>query len=117
MFLVNKSKAEAKQVDIGKYGGIQWVDWSEDERYAVLVEKLEESLWFVAVDLEASESGLSEELPQNFDLNSFEWIDDKLFQAKIVSAILPLVNLEEMLKKFSTNINSLLVAIARYSQI
>jgi hypothetical protein len=82
VFLVNKNKAEAKQVDIAKYGGIQWVNWSKRERYAVLAEPLEESLWFVAVDLEASKSGLSEELPQNFDLNSFEWIDDKLFQVK-----------------------------------
>ncbi|MBE9181327.1 hypothetical protein IQ268_22455 [Oculatella sp. LEGE 06141] len=79
VYLVNTREATAEKVDIGKYGGSAWVQWTADERYAVLVEQHDGATWFVVVDLAAGESQLSEELPPNVEISSFEWIDDRTF--------------------------------------
>jgi hypothetical protein len=79
VYLVNKAEAKAQQVGIGKYGGAEWVQWSEDEQYAVMIEQHDGASWFVAINAETGETALSEELPPNVDITSFNWVDDRTF--------------------------------------
>ncbi|MBD3884014.1 hypothetical protein IFO70_19870 [Phormidium tenue FACHB-886] len=81
VFLVDRQSQTGKRVDIAKYGGQNWVQWSEDERYAVFAESMEGVTWFVALDLQSGESKLFEQTSATADLSSFTWVDDRTFQA------------------------------------
>lgn len=82
VFLADKTEEAAQKVDVGKYGGANWVQWSEDERYAVLIEQHDGASWFVAVNLDTGDSQLSEQLPPNVDVTSFEWTGDRTFRVE-----------------------------------
>jgi hypothetical protein len=79
VYLVDRTNKTAKKVDVAKYGGRDWVQWSADERYAVLAEQMEGSTWMVAVDLPAAKSAMSDELTFTADLTSFKWTGDRTF--------------------------------------
>lgn len=84
VFLVNHQSKTAKKVDIAKYGGQNWVQWSADENYAVFAESMEGVSWFVVLNLQTGESKLFEQTSATADLNSFKWIGDRTFQANIL---------------------------------
>ena len=83
VFLVDRQSATAKKIDIAKYGGQNWVQWSADERYALFAESTEGITFFVALDLQTRESKMFEQTSATADLSSFTWLDDRTFQAKI----------------------------------
>jgi|GEM_PF-2208293 len=76
-------RAIAQKVGVGKYGGMDWVSWSPDERYAVFLEKMEETSWFIVLDLETGESLLMEELPAEADLSQLSWTGDRTLQVPL----------------------------------
>ncbi len=85
-YLVDKEKGKAKEAQPGKYGPLQWVQWSKDERYVIVAEQLEGSLWLFALDLQTGnykqvkDGGWS---CSNIDLNSFSWTSDRTFKFKL----------------------------------
>ena len=83
VFLVDRQLETAKKISIAKYGGQNWVQWSEDERYAVFAESMEGVTFFVVLDLQTGESKMFEQTSATADLSSFKWIDDRTFQANI----------------------------------
>ncbi|MGG6294757.1 hypothetical protein ACQ4M4_10055 [Leptolyngbya sp. AN02str] len=80
VYEIDRNAQTAQQVAIAKYGGLEWVQWSADERYALFVESMEGSTWMVALDLETGRTALSDEIPMTVDVNSFEWTGDRAFQ-------------------------------------
>lgn len=83
VYLINRDRATAQKVAIGKYGGREWVQWSDDEHYAVLVEQSDGANWFVAVDLATGESKLFEEIQSIVYLDNFKWLDQHRFQVQL----------------------------------
>ncbi len=79
VYLVDRTEKTAKKVDVAKYGGRDWVQWSADERYAVLAEQMEGATWMVAVELPTGTSAMSDELTFTADLASFKWTGDRTF--------------------------------------
>ena len=84
VFLVDRQLKTAQKVDVAKYGGQDWVQWSADERYAVLAESTEGVTFFVALDLQTSKSRMFEQTSATADLSSFRWIDNRTFQVNLV---------------------------------
>lgn len=84
VFLVDRQAETAESVGIAKYGGLNWVQWSADERYAVFAESMEGVSWFVALDLQSKEAKMFEETPATADLSSFAWIDDRTFDVDLL---------------------------------
>lgn len=82
-FLVNRQQETAQKVAVGKYGGLEWVQWSPDEHYAVFMEPLEGSFWFHVVDLQTGDSKSFEELRDRPDLTRFTWTNDHTFQVNV----------------------------------
>lgn len=85
VYLVDKAGGTANPTTVGKYGGREWVQWSEDERYAVLIEQMEGASWLYVVDLETGESRNLGEMSANVDLESFTWTGDRTFQIQVDS--------------------------------
>lgn len=83
VFLVDRQTQTAEKIDIAKYGGRNWVQWSADERYAVFAELLEGSTWFVVLDLQTQEGKMTEEITPVADLSSFRWLNDRTFEVKV----------------------------------
>lgn len=83
IYAIDREEAIAQKVGIGKYGGMDWVQWSPDERYAVFLEKMEGTSWFVVLDLEIGESLLMEELSAEADLSQLRWTGDRTFQVPL----------------------------------
>ncbi len=83
VFLVDRQSETAKRIDIAKYGGQNWVQWSTHERYAVFAESMESVTWFVGLDLQTGNSQLFDHTAATADLSSFTWVDDHTFQANI----------------------------------
>jgi hypothetical protein len=83
VFLMNKANGTAYPVTVGKYGGENWVQWSADDRYAVLVEILEGSAWIYVVDLQTEASRHLGEMSVNVDLDSFQWTGDRTFTIRV----------------------------------
>ncbi len=86
LFVVDKEKGKATKTHAGKYGPLQWVKWSRDERYAILANQNEGASWLHAIDLQTGDSKPFKDEGwscSNIDLNSFSWIDDKGFKVKI----------------------------------
>lgn len=79
IYKVDRTQQTVQQTSIGKYGGLDWVQWSPDDRYAVFLEKMEGTAWFVVMDLQTGESKLSAELPTQPSLASFSWIGNRTF--------------------------------------
>ncbi|MBF2077953.1 MAG: hypothetical protein IGR76_05405 [Synechococcales cyanobacterium T60_A2020_003] len=79
VFLVDRAEGTAYPVTVGKYGGKDWVQWSSDDRYAVLVEVMEGSSWIYVVDLQTEASKNLGEMSANIDLESFQWTGDRTF--------------------------------------
>lgn len=86
VFLVDKAEGTAYPVTVGKYGGQDWVQWSSDDRYAVLVEMMEGSSWIYVVDLDTETSKNLGEMSANVDLNSFQWTGDRTFTINVDGA-------------------------------
>ncbi|MEB3357824.1 MAG: hypothetical protein VKK04_13930 [Synechococcales bacterium] len=84
-YIIDRQEAIAQRVSIGKYGGQEWLQWSPDERYAVFLEKLEGTSWFVVLDLEIGESLVMDELPAEADLSQFAWTGDRTFSAPLAN--------------------------------
>lgn len=84
VFLIDRQAQTVEKIDIAKYGGQEWVQWSADERYAVFAESMEGVTWFVALDLQTRETKISEQTASVADLSSFSWIDDRTFQVNLV---------------------------------
>lgn len=79
VYQVDRTQQTAQTVNIGKYGGLDWVQWSADDRYAVFLEKLEGTAWFIVMDLQSGESRMSGEMPAQPALDSFTWTGDRTF--------------------------------------
>lgn len=73
VYLVDRQAETAQKVDITKYGGLNWVQWTGDERYALFAESMEGVSWFVALDLQTKESKMFEQTSVSADLSSFKW--------------------------------------------
>jgi hypothetical protein len=84
VFLVDRQAQTAQKIDIAKYGGLNWVQWTVDERYALFVEAMEGVSWFVALDLQAGKSKMFEQTAATADLSSFKWIDNRTFKANLL---------------------------------
>jgi Tol biopolymer transport system component len=56
VFLIDRQDQQAQKIGIAKYGGQEWVQWSNDERYAVFTESMEGSTWFLVLDLQSGET-------------------------------------------------------------
>ena len=89
VFLVDRQSETAERIDIAKYGGQNWVQWSDDGRYAVFAESTEGITFFVVLDLQTKESKIFEQTSATADLSSFRWIDDRTFTANIVCSNQP----------------------------
>jgi len=83
IYKVDRQQQTAQKVSIGKYGGMDWVQWSLDERYAVFLEKLEGSSWFVVLDLERGDSMVLEEIPAVVNLEQFRWTGERTFSVPL----------------------------------
>ncbi|MBD1913159.1 MULTISPECIES: hypothetical protein [unclassified Leptolyngbya] len=83
VFLADRQAGTARKIDIAKYGGLNWVQWTGDERYALFVESMEGVSWFVALDLQTGESKMFEQTAATVDLSSFKWIDHRSFEANL----------------------------------
>ncbi|MDJ0706017.1 MAG: hypothetical protein QNJ46_22330 [Leptolyngbyaceae cyanobacterium MO_188.B28] len=83
-FLVNKAENRAQQVSLSKYGVSHWVRWSEDEKYALFPYRSESSFTLRGLDLETGESSGYIDWFCNIDLNSFSWIDNRVFQIQVL---------------------------------
>ncbi len=86
LFFVDQKKGKAKITFAGKYGTHTWVQWSRDERYAILVGSGCGAEGLAAIDLQ---TGDSKRFKKVFDsgtivLSSFSWINDREFKVKIV---------------------------------
>lgn len=79
IYKVDRTEQTVQTVSIGKYGGLDWVQWSADDRYAVFLEKLEGTAWFIVMDLQSGESSISGEMPAQPELDSFTWTGDRTF--------------------------------------
>ncbi|MBD2070112.1 hypothetical protein H6F93_21775 [Leptolyngbya sp. FACHB-671] len=79
IYKVDRAQQTVQTVSIGKYGGLDWVQWSADDRYAVFLEKLEGTAWFIIMDLQSGESSISDEIPAQPELDSFTWTGDRTF--------------------------------------
>jgi hypothetical protein len=79
IYKVDRTEQTVQTVSIGKYGGLDWVQWSADDRYAVFLEKLEGTAWFIVMDLQSGESSISGEMPAQPELDSFTWTSDRTF--------------------------------------
>ena len=82
-FLVTKTEGSVQQVSLSKYGVMHWVQWSEDERYALFPYTSEGSFTFYALDLETGESSTDSDWFCDVDLNSFSWLDNRNFQIQV----------------------------------
>lgn len=85
VFLVDRTTPSATRINVGKYGGLDWVQWSADERYAVFVEQLEGAIWFVVVDTQTGEAKLFAQQPAPANLEGFTWISDRVFEVPLQS--------------------------------
>jgi hypothetical protein len=85
IYKVDSQQAKAEKVSIAKYGGLNWVQWSSDQRYAVFVEKMEGTAWFIVMDLRTGESQSFSELSAQPDLNSFTWTGENTFDITLVN--------------------------------
>jgi hypothetical protein len=81
VFLIDRQDQQAQKISIAKYGGQEWVQWSNDERYAVFTESMEGSTWFLVLDLQSGETKtIDNYTPAIADLASFKWTSDRTFQ-------------------------------------
>lgn len=83
VFLVDRAEGTAYPVTVGKYGGKDWVQWSSDDRYAILAEVMEGSSWIYVVDLQTEASKNLGEMSANIDLESFQWRGDRTFTINV----------------------------------
>ncbi|MEW6492195.1 MAG: ankyrin repeat domain-containing protein, partial [Cyanobacteriota bacterium] len=86
LFFIDKKKGKAKITSAGKYGANTWVQWSRDERYAILAGSGCGVDWIYAINLQTgdSRSFKKEFHPGTIQLSSFSWINDREFKVKIV---------------------------------
>lgn len=84
VYLVDRQAETARKVDIAKYGGLNWVQWTGDEQYALFAESMEGVSWFVALDLQTRESKMFEQTAATADLSSFKWTGERTFEANLV---------------------------------
>ncbi|MDJ0703478.1 MAG: hypothetical protein QNJ46_09380 [Leptolyngbyaceae cyanobacterium MO_188.B28] len=82
-FLVNKAEGGAQQVGLTKYGVMHWVQWSEDEQYALFSYTGEGAFTFYALNLETGEPSSDADWFCDVDLSSFSWVDNRLFQVQV----------------------------------
>lgn len=85
IYKVDAQQTKAQKVDIGKYGGLNWIQWSSDERYAVFLEKMEGTAWFIVMNLQTGDSRISSELSAQPDLKSFTWTGDRTFEVTLAN--------------------------------
>jgi hypothetical protein len=86
LFVVDKQKGKANKTQAGKYGPLQWVQWSKDERYAILANQNEGAIWLHAIDLKTGDSKSFDDAGwscSKIDFNSFSWVNDRVFNVKI----------------------------------
>lgn len=83
VFLVDRQAQTAQKIDVAKYGGQNWVQWSADERYAVFAESMEGVTWFVVLDSQTGKTKMFDQTATTADLSSFTWEGDRTFQAKL----------------------------------
>lgn len=81
-YLVNKEQGTVEEIVVGKYGGIDWIKWSEESNYAVMAQSQEGVFWFYVIDLVTGESQSFEEINNQLDLDSFQWLDATTFQVE-----------------------------------
>lgn len=86
VYLIDRAEITAQKVNIGKYGGLDWVEWSAEESRAVFLEKMEGTAWFIGMNLTTGETHLAEELPAQPDLKTFTWTGEKTFQVQLANS-------------------------------
>jgi hypothetical protein len=85
LFFVDKQNRKLNKTNAGKYGPHTWVQWSRDERYAILASENDGASWLHAIDMKTGNSRVvEEEFHGTIQLNSFSWINDKEFKVKII---------------------------------
>jgi ankyrin repeat protein len=85
LFFVDKQKRKLNKTNAGKYGPNTWVQWSRDERYAILASENDGAAWIHAIDMKTGNSRVIKEAFQGaIKLNSFSWINDREFKIKII---------------------------------
>lgn len=85
IYKVDRAEKTVQNTNIGKYGGLNWVRWSSDDRYAIFLEKMEGTAWFVVMDLKTGASKISNELPAQPQLNRFTWTGDRTFTVPLAN--------------------------------
>lgn len=86
VYLLDRISPTIQKVSIGKYGGLNWVEWSPDGRYVVFLEKMEGTAWFIGLDLQTGDSQIADQLPGQPDLESFIWADNHTFTVPLTDA-------------------------------
>lgn len=85
LFFVDKKQGKAKMTSAGKYGSYPWVQWSKDERYAILTSESEGALLIHAIDLRTGDSrAFKDHFHGTIELNSFSWINERELKVKII---------------------------------
>lgn len=83
LYLVDRQSGSAQRLEVAKYGGRDWVQWSADPRYAIMAEQMEASTWFIAIDLQTGQSRQFDPIPAIVDLASFTWTGDRSFEVDV----------------------------------
>lgn len=84
LFFVDKQKGKADKTVAGKYSPLQWIQWTKDERYALLADNNERYWRLYAIDMQTGDSKQFEIGSRTVDLNSFLWISDRAFKVKVI---------------------------------
>ncbi|MBK8909273.1 MAG: hypothetical protein IPM60_15760 [Rhodospirillales bacterium] len=84
LLVVDRMAKSAKQFFAGKYGPERWIEWSSDEKYAVLYNKNEGVNWLHVLLVESGEIFIfpPERKQGNikFDIQSFAWVSANRFR-------------------------------------
>lgn len=83
IYKLDRVQKTVQRVSIAKYGGLEWVRWSADDRYAVFVEKMEGTAWFAVMDLQTGNEKISNQLSAMPDLDRFSWTGDRTFSVPL----------------------------------
>ena len=85
LYLIDKNQGKVYRTSAGKYGSSQWVQWSKDERYAILADQNEGYSRMYAINLKTGDSKSIDIGSRAIDLKSFSWLDSRKFKVKIIN--------------------------------
>ncbi len=85
LYLIDKNQSKVHKTFAGKYGSFQWVQWTEDERYAILADQNEGYSRIYAIDLKTGDSKSVDIGSLAIDFKSFSWLDSRKFKIKVIN--------------------------------